>query len=224
MQYQMPGHLLQYQLLYRSSRAHSLSRLPAKPRLMCGVLQGLQPFLFLLLHPAGALESTATAAPLHVMGPPHCSRIGNSDHDLSLDCPRWHISAQTDEIYTRLIRKENPFTTKRLDAFDFGTGPEIDVIIRLRGMRTPITKTMPRPRRGKGIGLNAKPKRNGTPTGPQTSGAKDRPRKPSQQAQGTNTNPVAKVNLPNTWSTQQSRSAPPKRESWAQRAAAAPVH
>lgn len=129
-----------------------------------------------------------------------------------------------DEIYSRLMRKENPFTTKRLDAFDFGTGPEIDVIIRLRGMRTPIIKTMPRPRRGKGNGPNTKPKRNGTPTGPQTSGAKDRPRKPSQQAQGERTNIVAKVNLPGTWSTQPPRSAPPKRESWAQRAAAAPVH
>ena len=122
------------------------------------------------------------------------------------------------------MRKENPFTTKRLDAFDFGTGPEIDVIIRLRGMQTPIIKTMPRPRRGKGNGPNTKPKRNGTPTGPHTSGAKDRLRKPSQQAQGERTSIVAKVNLPSTWSTQPPRSAPPKRESWAQRAAAAPVH
>ncbi|KAF2994493.1 hypothetical protein E8E13_002051 [Curvularia kusanoi] len=128
-----------------------------------------------------------------------------------------------DETYSRLMRKENPFTTKRLDAFDFGAGSEIDVIIRLANMRTSITKTMPRPRRGKGNGLNSKPKRNSTPTGPQTSNAKDRPRKPSQQAQAERTGTQPKVNLPGAWSTQ-ARPTPPKRESWAQRAAAAPVH
>ncbi|KAJ4990339.1 hypothetical protein SVAN01_04221 [Stagonosporopsis vannaccii] len=129
-----------------------------------------------------------------------------------------------DDIYTRLIRKENPFTTKRLDAFDFGAGPEIEVIIRLEQMRTPITKTMPKPRRGKGHGPYSKPKRNGTPTGPQVGGAKDRPRKPSQQGQGERTNSSPKVNLPSAWPTQSRPAVPPKRESWAQRAAAAPVH
>lgn len=131
-----------------------------------------------------------------------------------------------DDIYVRQMRKENPFTTKRLDAFDFGSGPEIDIVVRLSNMRTSITKTMPRPRRGKVNGPHSKPKRNGTPTGPQTGGAKDRSRKPSQQGQGERTTTAPKVNLPNTTWTSQVRTpaAPPKRESWAQRAAAAPVH
>ncbi|KAH6614099.1 hypothetical protein C7974DRAFT_417832 [Boeremia exigua] len=129
-----------------------------------------------------------------------------------------------DDVYARLMRKENPFTIKRLDAFDFGAGPEVDVIVRLEHMRAPVTKTMPKPRRGKGNGAYGKPKRNGTPTGPQTGGAKDRPRKPSQQGQGERTTSSPKVNLPNAWPAQPRPSVPPKRESWAQRAAAAPVH
>lgn len=129
-----------------------------------------------------------------------------------------------DDIYTRLIRKENPFTTKRLDAFDFGAGPEIEIIVRLEHMRSPVTKTMPKPRRGKGHGPYSKPKRNGTPTGPPVGGAKDRPRKPSQQGQGERTSSSPKVNLPSAWPTQPRPAVPPKRESWAQRAAAAPVH
>lgn len=131
---------------------------------------------------------------------------------------------KTDDVYARLIRKENPFTTKRLDAFDFGAGPEIEVIVRLTHMRSPITKTMPKPRRFKGNGAFSKPKRNSTPTGPQNGGAKDRPRKPSQQGQGERTNSSPRVNLPNAWPTQPRSTVPPKRESWAQRAAAAPVH
>lgn len=129
-----------------------------------------------------------------------------------------------DDTYTRLIRKENPFTIRRLEAFDFGAGPEIDVIVRLEHMRTPVTKTMPKPRRGKGHGPYSKPKRNATPTGPQTGGAKDRPRKPSQQGHGERANTAPKVNLPSAWPAQPRPAVPPKRESWAQRAAAAPVH
>lgn len=128
-----------------------------------------------------------------------------------------------DDTYTRLIKRENPFTIRRLEAFDFGAGPEVDVVVRLEHMRSPVTKTMPKPRRGKGHGPYSKPKRNGTPTGPQTGGAKDRPRKPSQQGQGERTNSAPKVNLPSTWTTPRP-AVPPKRESWAQRAAAAPVH
>ncbi|KAJ4379735.1 hypothetical protein N0V86_004917 [Didymella sp. IMI 355093] len=131
---------------------------------------------------------------------------------------------KTDDVYTRMIRKENPFTTKRLDAFDFGAGPEVEVIVRLAQMRSPITKTMPKPRRFRGNGTSSKPKRNGTPTGPQNVGAKDRPRKPSQQGQGERTNSSPRVNLPNAWPAQPRSAVPPKRESWAQRAAAAPVH
>lgn len=131
------------------------------------------------------------------------------------------ITLPKDEVYIRLIRKENPFTTKRLDAFDFGTGSEVDVVIRLAHMKAPITKTMPRPRRGKGNGLYSKPKRNGTPTGPQTGGLKDRPRKPSQQSQGERTNSSPRVNLPSSWTASPRPTVAPKRESWAQRAAAA---
>ncbi|KAJ8105772.1 hypothetical protein OPT61_g9979 [Boeremia exigua] len=125
-----------------------------------------------------------------------------------------------DEAYLRLIRKENPFTTKRLDAFDFGAGPEVDVVVRLAHMKTSVTKTMPKPRRGKG---HSKPRRNATPTSAQTGAAKDRPRKASQQGQSERTS-SPKVNLPSAWPAQPRPSVPPKRESWAQRAAAAPVH
>lgn len=129
---------------------------------------------------------------------------------------------KVDDLYIRLIKKENPFTTKRLDAFDFGTGTEIDVIVRLEHMRAPITKTMPKPRRGKGNGPYNKPKRNGTPTGPQTGGSKDRSRKPSQQGQGERTNSSPRVSLPpSAWPASSRPTATPKRESWAQRAAAA---
>ena len=129
-----------------------------------------------------------------------------------------------DNLYTRLIKKENPFTIRRLDAFDFGNGPEIDIIVRLAHMRTPITKTMPKPRRGKGNGPYNKPKRNATPTGPQTGGAKDRPRKPSQQGQAERTSSSPRVNLPSAWPAAPHPNPAPKRESWAQRAAAAAAH
>ncbi|KAF1928021.1 uncharacterized protein M421DRAFT_101389 [Didymella exigua CBS 183.55] len=131
---------------------------------------------------------------------------------------------KTDDVYARLIRKEHPFTTKRLDAFDFGSGPEIEVIVRLAHMRSPITKTMPKPRRFKGNGTSNKPKRNITTTGPQNGGAKDRPRKSSRQGQGERTNSSPRVNLPSVWPAQPRPAVPPKRDSWAQRAAAAPVH
>ena len=131
------------------------------------------------------------------------------------------IPLPKDEVHIRLIRKENPFTTKRLDAFDFGTGNEVDVVIRLAHMKAPIIKAMPKPRRGKGNGPYSKPKRNGTPTGPQTGGLKDRPRKPSQQSQGERTNNSPRVNLPSSWTASPRPAVAPKRESWAQRAAAA---
>ncbi|KZM25945.1 uncharacterized protein EKO05_0009220 [Ascochyta rabiei] len=134
------------------------------------------------------------------------------------------ITLPKDDVYTRLIRKENPFTTKRLDAFDFGAGSEIDVIVRLAHMKAPITKTMPKPRRGKGNGPYNKPKRNGTPTGPQTGGPKERPRKPSQQGHGERTDSSPRVHLPSTWpANSRPTTTAPKRESWAQRAAAAAV-
>ena len=131
---------------------------------------------------------------------------------------------KTDDVWSRMVRKENPFTIKRLDAFDFGAGPEVEVIVRLTHMRSPIIKTMPKPRRFKGNGTFSKPKRNSTPAGLQTGGAKDRPRKPSQQGQGERTNSSPRVNLPNAWPAQPRPAVTPKRESWAQRAAAAPVH
>lgn len=131
---------------------------------------------------------------------------------------------KVDDLYIRLIRKENPFTTKRLDAFDFGTGNEIDVIVRLAYMKAPITKTMPKPRRNKGSGPHNKAKRNGTPTGPHTGGPRDRPRKPSQQGQGERTSSSPRVNLPSTLPASSRPAAAPKRESWAQRAAAAAAH
>jgi hypothetical protein len=135
------------------------------------------------------------------------------------------ITLPKDDLYARLIRKENPFTTKRLDAFDLErTASEIEVVVRLFNMKAPITKTMPRPRRGKGNGPYGKPKRNGTPTGPQTGSVKDRPRKPSQQGQGERTNSSPRVNLPSAWPANPRPTTAPKRESWAQRAAAAPVH
>ncbi|KAJ4341303.1 hypothetical protein N0V95_007251 [Ascochyta clinopodiicola] len=131
------------------------------------------------------------------------------------------ITLPKDDIYMRLIRKENPFTIKRLDAFDFGTGNEIDVIVRLAHMKASITKTMPKPRRGKGNSPYNKPKRNGTPTGPQTGGPKERPRKPSQQGHGERTDSSPRVHLPSAWPANSRSTTAPKRESWAQRAAAA---
>jgi hypothetical protein len=126
-----------------------------------------------------------------------------------------------DEPHGR-FKKENPFTIRRLEAFDADRlSDKIDVIIRLSNMSESITKHMPKRRRHNKVN-----KRNITPNGPAAGSAKERPRKASQQASGDRTSSSPRVSLPNAWTTQATaRTMPPhlRGDSWAKRAAAS-VH
>ena len=69
---------------------------------------------------------------------------------------------------------ENPFTTRRLEAFDFEKGAlKVDVVIRLEGMQQNITKSMHRGRRGpKPYSQTNKPKQTPAPKGSTPNGAR----------------------------------------------------
>lgn len=134
-----------------------------------------------------------------------------------------------DPVLSRFKRIENPFTQRRLEAFDLErTAQKVDVVIRISNMREAIMKSMPRGRRGpKANSQYNKPKRNNNvPNGTPSGGLKDRPRKPSQQSQNdrpsNSTRPTTNAWTNNNRST--SGSTPGHQATtWARRAAA-PVH
>ncbi|KAF2829344.1 hypothetical protein CC86DRAFT_464968 [Ophiobolus disseminans] len=135
-----------------------------------------------------------------------------------------------DSALIRFKKIENPFTQRRLEAFDHErTAQKIDVVIRIDTMREAIIKSMPRGRRAiRNSGPYSKPKRNSNaPNGSSTGGSKDRPRKPSGQSQTDRPSNTTRPSNSNSWS----NSSRPTTGSgtghqaatWARRAAA-PVH
>ncbi|KAL6710281.1 hypothetical protein ACN47E_009227 [Coniothyrium glycines] len=130
------------------------------------------------------------------------------------------------------FRGENPFTIRRLEAFDIEKGArDIEVVVRLEQMRNAVVKPMPRKRRpGPKINSTIKPKHGSTLNGASSPGAqKERPRKSSQQGQTDrpNSSPRPSSTQTNAWSTNNNRSSPAhSNTTWARRAAAttAPVH
>jgi hypothetical protein len=134
-----------------------------------------------------------------------------------------------DPVLVRFKKIENPFTQRRLEAFDHERAAQrIDVVIRIMNMRDGITKSMPRRRGPKMSSQHNKPKRNSiAPGGAAASNSKDRPRKPSQQGQNERPNSSSRTSQPNAWNNS-NRSTPgstPAHQAttWARRAAA-PVH
>jgi hypothetical protein len=138
-----------------------------------------------------------------------------------------------DTVLIRFKKIENPFTQRRLEAFDIErTAQKIDVVVRISTMRQSITKPMPRGRRGQKTNSQYnKPKRiNNAPNGGPSGGLKDRqdrPRKPSQQSQNERPNSSSQPSSTNVWSNS-NRSTPGstpghQATTWARRAAA-PVH
>lgn len=122
---------------------------------------------------------------------------------------------------------ENPFTIRRLEAFDIEkNAKDIDVIIRISSMRNPITKSMPRRRRG-GPKNNSpfKSKHSNTSNGPSTGALKERPRKPPQQGQADRptSSPRPSSTNANAWSNNNRNTPAQQQTTWARRAAA-PVH
>lgn len=143
------------------------------------------------------------------------------------------VSAPRDKDDSRHIYKrwENPFTTRRLEAFDTEKGTsKVEVTIHLSSTREPVTKQMFKKYRGvPRTNAQQKPQRNNAPNGSSVGGVKDRSRKPSQQSQGANVKSSPRSSAASTWSTT-SRPAPPplqpqQPKTWARLAAsAASVH
>lgn len=135
-----------------------------------------------------------------------------------------------DSALGRFKRIENPFTQRRLEAFDLErSAQKIDVVIRMANMREAIVKSMPRGRRGlkNNSQYNKGPKRNNVPNGSPSGIAKDRPRKPSQQSQNERPSSSSRPSTSTTW-TNSNRSTPSstpghQATTWARRAAAS-VH
>ena len=97
-------------------------------------------------------------------------------------------TAPKDDQHHKYKKFENPFTIRRLEAFDIEKTAQykgkFDVVIRLANMREPVTKSVQRKHYGPKLNRQVKPKPNGSPNAAFPNGAKDRPRKPSQQSQG----------------------------------------
>jgi hypothetical protein len=133
--------------------------------------------------------------------------------------------APKDELHPKTKKLlENPFTIRRLEAFDIEKIPhnkhKFDVIIRLPNMREAVTKPVPRKFHGPKTNKPFKPKQTGTSSTTPAAGPKDRPRKVSQQSQGERPNSSARPSASNAWSSNTRPSAAHQATTWAKRAAA----
>ena len=127
-----------------------------------------------------------------------------------------------DELLPRWKKFENPFTIRRLEAFDLDKNTQkIEVSIRLPGMHQASMKTMPRRRRGLRASGPFKPKQSGTPNASSASGLKDRLRKPSQQGQADAPGSSSRPTPTNAWSNTSRPSPLPSHSTWGRRAATA---
>ncbi|KAJ4368097.1 hypothetical protein N0V83_006452 [Neocucurbitaria cava] len=134
------------------------------------------------------------------------------------------VSPPKDDPHPRFKRLENPFTIRRLEVFDIERlAQKIDVVIHIPNMREAVIRSMPRKRRNAKVNGQSKPKQNNTPNGYTSSGPKDRPRKPSQQAQGDRSNNSSRPSASHAWGSNNRSTSPPQPTTWARRAAA-PVH
>ncbi|KAF1839519.1 hypothetical protein BDW02DRAFT_564057 [Decorospora gaudefroyi] len=119
-------------------------------------------------------------------------------------------------------RFENPFTIRRLEAFDIEkptqTRGRFDVVVRTPNMRDPVTKSVQRKNHGPRVNRPSKPKQAGPPSVAPGGGSKDRPRKPSHQGQADRPNNSPRPPAPTAWST--SARSPTQPKSWASLAAA----
>lgn len=130
------------------------------------------------------------------------------------------VNAPKDDLPPRFKKQENPFTIRRLEAFDLDKNAQkIDVVVCLVGMRQAITKFMPRRRRGPKTGGQLKPKQMGAPNVSAANGSKDRPRKPSGQADRPGSS--SRSAPTNAWSNNGRSNPVPQQTTWARRAAAA---
>lgn len=147
--------------------------------------------------------------------------LPNTPH-LAAAEPAANISKE--ELSLRFKKFENPFTIRRLEAFDLDKNAQkIDIRIRLPGMTETIIKSMPRRRRGQRGGSQSKPRQTGASNASSAGGPKDRSRKPSQQQHGHTDRPgSASRPVPiNNASSNASRVSPlPPQSTWARRAAA----
>jgi hypothetical protein len=133
-----------------------------------------------------------------------------------------------DPQLVRFKKIENPFTTRRLEAFDIEKGAQkIDVIIRISSMGDSVTKSMPRGRRGpKGYSqFNNKQNRTSFSNGSPLGGKPDRPRKvPQPQGERSNNSPRPSTTTTWTNSSRPTSTHPAHgKTTWA-RLAAASVH
>ncbi|KAI4961358.1 hypothetical protein J4E86_000386 [Alternaria arbusti] len=116
-------------------------------------------------------------------------------------------AAPRDEQHPRHKKLENPFTIRRLEAFDIEKTTQnrlkFDVVVRLANMREPVTKSVQRKHYGPKLNRQPKTKATGTPSTTSTNSAKDRPRKPSHQSQTDRSynNSSSRPSAPKTWST-----------------------
>ena len=136
------------------------------------------------------------------------------------------VSPPRDELYPRFKRLENPFTIRRLEAFDLEKVAQmVDVVVRLSNMREAVTRSMPRRRRGPKSSNQPKPKGPHNVTGVSAGGPKDRLRKPSQQSSGDRSNSAPRSPAPTAPWSSNTRSIPAAstQTTWARRAAAS-VH
>jgi hypothetical protein len=124
-----------------------------------------------------------------------------------------------EEVPMRFKRFENPFTMRRLEAFDLEkVASKIDVVIRMPRMRGAITKSMPRKRRGFKSTIAPKLKQHPNLTNVAAGTSKERPRKPLQQSDRI---APSRPSQSNTWTNTSASSTPRPPTSWAQ---AASVH
>lgn len=127
-------------------------------------------------------------------------------------------AAPRDEQHPRHKKFENPFTIRRLEAFDIEKTAQnktkFDVVVRLANMHEPVTKSVQRKHYGPKLTRQPKPKTTGPPSTTSTNAPKDRPRKPSHQSQtdrSYSNNNTSRPSAPKNWSTSNnnaSRSSP----------------
>jgi hypothetical protein len=138
-------------------------------------------------------------------------------------------TAPKDEQYPKFKKFENPFTIRRLEAFDIEKTAQykgkFDVVIRIANMREPVTKSVQRKHYGHRLNRQTKPKPAGGSNTPFPNGAKDRPRKPSQQSQADRSYTSNNASHPSgakSWSSNSNTRAPsaPQPTTWAKLAAA----
>ncbi|USP78875.1 uncharacterized protein yc1106_06149 [Curvularia clavata] len=138
-------------------------------------------------------------------------------------------AAPKDDLHIKYRKYENPFTMRRLEAFDIEKTSQhkgkFDVAIRLPNMKETVTKSVQKKHYGPKLTRQAKLKPTGASNAAFPNGAKDRPRKASQQSQADR--PYTSSNTPHpsgakSWANNTNTRAPSTQQptTWAKLAAA----